>query len=187
MADLPRNIREFIVRDLIYIIGGASVITSFLYSFDRLPNQDTPVALYLLGAGFSYVLGSTLQDLFSIVRLVTTANYKKPNKIVKWAYQRFCNEEWKETQTQNLTEDIKSDTSPKRDDLEQAYSERAIAGVILAATMGPCAFISSLIVFVRWLCSCSSSVFDIALSVILLALSSGLILLNWIRIAQLSR
>jgi hypothetical protein len=67
MGELPRNVREFIVRDLIYIAGGGLVIVSFLYRFDRLPDQDTPLAFYLLGAGAAYVVGSALQDIFSIV------------------------------------------------------------------------------------------------------------------------
>lgn len=70
MPDLPENVREFIIRDLIYIIGGGMVIGSFLYRFDRLPGQDTPVAFYVFGAGIAYVVGNALQEFFCIIGLV---------------------------------------------------------------------------------------------------------------------
>jgi len=93
-VELPKNIRQFIVRDLVFLTGGGSVLTSFLYCFDRLPRKETPVAFYLLGAGVAYVIGCALQDLFSIARIVTTGPVPRPGKFLQFIYRSFTGEEW---------------------------------------------------------------------------------------------
>ena len=158
---------------------------SFLYCFDRLPNKDTPVAFYLLGAGVSYVLGCSLQDLFSIARLVTTAKYPKPNRWVCWMYLRFNNENWKDVPEFNSSELRPTFRELMKDDLRRAHYERAISGLILAATMGPCMLVSSLLIFWRWFSSCSG--FDLAIAVTSLFLSIALFALSWLRAAQVTR
>jgi hypothetical protein len=57
ISDLPKSIRDFLARDLIQIVGGGTVLTSFLYSSNRLPIDDIPFAFTLLGIGLSYVIG----------------------------------------------------------------------------------------------------------------------------------
>ncbi len=185
MGELPRNVREFIVRDLIYVVGGGIVLTSFLYRFDRLPDQDTPLAFYLLGAGVAYVLGSSLQDLFSILRLVTTAKYPKPNRLVRWMHRRFTAEEWKDLPELDSSEIRSAIRKVLKDDLCRTHYERTISGMILAATMGPCTLVSGLLVSWRWLAS--SSGFDLAVAVTSLVLSVGLFALTWLRAAQVTR
>ena len=88
-SELPKSIREFLIRDLIYIVGGGCVLISFLYRFDKLPDERTPIAFYLLGVGIAYVIGSTVQDLFSIACLVTTGPVVKPGKFIRFIYHRF--------------------------------------------------------------------------------------------------
>jgi len=55
MNELVKALKNFIVRDIIYIIGGASVILSFLYLFKKIGiiTKDTPAAIYLLIAGIA--------------------------------------------------------------------------------------------------------------------------------------
>ena len=185
MGELPKNVREFIFRDIIYIVGGGIVLISFLYRFDCLPNQNTPVVFYLLGAGLSYVIGLSIQDLFSIARLVTTAKYEKPNRLVRCMYRRFYNEKWKDLPELNSNEVLPAVRKLLRNDLRRAHYERMISGLILASTMGPCMLISSLLIFWKWSVSCSG--FDFAVFVTSLVLSIGLFALAWLRAANVTR
>ena len=186
MGELPKNIREFIVRDLIYVVGGGVVLTSFLYRFDRLPDGDTPVAFYLLGAGIAYVVCNVLQDVFSIFRLVTTAPVFKLGKSWRWIYRRFTNEAWKEIDNFNPGQTRRAIRSLRRKDPGYAADyERVISGLILAATMAPCTLMSALLVL--WKCLVCPNQFDVCLFAALLALSVGLFVLARLRAARMAR
>jgi hypothetical protein len=186
MGELPRNVREFIVRDLIYIVGGGMVLASFLYRFDRLPDKDTPLAFYLLGAGIAYVVGNALQDIVSIFRLVTTAPVLKLGRPWRWIYRQFTNEDWKDINTFDRVQTQRAVRSLRKKD--QGYAagyERLISGVILAATMAPCTFVSSLLVWSRWWAWRNR--FDLWLGGFSLILSLGVFVLARMRAAQMAR
>lgn len=186
MGELPRNVREFIVRDLIYVVGGGTVLTSFLYRFDRLPDKDTPLAFYLLGAGIAYVIGNALQDVFSILGLVTTAPVFRLGKRWKCIYQRFTNEKWRDLDNTSPDKTRWAIRRLRREDRCYAADyERLISGVILAATMAPCTFVSSLLVWSR--CWVWRNRFGLWLGVFSLALSLGVFVLARIRAAQMAR
>lgn len=94
MIEFPKDVREFIARDLVFLVGGSCVVGSFLYRFYKPPDQDTPIIYYLLAAGVAYVIGYALQDGFSVLRIVTTATVKKPGDLQKWLYKRFTGDDW---------------------------------------------------------------------------------------------
>ncbi|MHC4169625.1 MAG: RING finger protein [Planctomycetota bacterium] len=186
MFELPRNVREFVVRDIIYIIGGGSVIVSFLYCFDRLPNEGTPVAFYFLGAGIAYVVGCAIQDLFSIIRLVTTGPVERPGGFIRRVYRRFTGEEWlelKDFDPGQVRQALRSVL--KNDEVRAARYERAISGMILATTMAPCTFLSGSLILLRTICS--PSAFDFAVAAAALLLSLGLFVLAWLKAVQITR
>jgi len=185
MEKLPRNISDFIVRDLSYIVGGGIVLASFLYRFDRLPDKDTPLAFYVLAAGLAYVVGNTLQDVFSILRLVSTAHVTKLWRPLKWCYERFTAEKWNDIESFDPSK-VRQALRSKKDN-NQAWAasyERSISGLILAATMTPCALISSVIIWSQWY-MCQNE-FDFWLAVTSLVLSVGLFALARIRAAQVT-
>ena len=185
-VELPKSVREFLVRDLIYIIGGGCILVSFLYRFDRLPGERTPVAFYLLGTGVAYVLGCAAQDLFSIARFVTTGPVVKPGRFIRYIYRRFTGEQWGELKGFEPSEVRQAIRSVlKEDEARAAHYERAIGGMILATTMAPCTLICSGLVFWRALASCSG--FDFALAGASLALSVGLFVLAWLKASQVTQ
>jgi len=185
MAELPKNLREFLARDLIYIVGGSSVIVSFLYRFDRIPDSSTPIAFYMLGAGLGYVVGYALQDLFSILRLVTTAQVTKPNRLLRWAYARFAGEPWEELPPLKSNEIGPGLRRFLNDDFTRARYERSITHMMVGTTIGPCILLSSFLIFWRWLVGRSQ--FDLVLSIVSLVLSVVLFLLSWIKAMQVTR
>ncbi len=186
MGELPRNVREFIVRDLVYIVGGGMVIVSLLYRFYRLPDKDTPLALYLLGSGIAYVIGNVVQDVFSISGLVTTANVRKLGAIGKWLYRRFYIREWEdigkfdETEAQRAIRELQ-----EKSRVYAANYERAVSGLILASTMAPCTLISSLFIWSQWRVCRNQS--DFWLGLMSLLLSGGLFALVRLRAANVTQ
>lgn len=62
MNELVKALKNFIVRDIIYILGGASVIISFLYLFGKIDiiRKETPTVIFLFIAGIGYVIGYSI-------------------------------------------------------------------------------------------------------------------------------
>jgi hypothetical protein len=185
ISDLPKSIRDFLGRDLIYIVGGGTVITSFLYSFNRLPIDDIPLAFTLLGIGLSYVIGYAIQDLFSILRIVTTAQVPKPNRFLKWAYNRFENRSWEELPECNFNDVGQALESFLNNDRSKSHYERTISLLMLGATIGPCMSIAFIFIFVRW-CLCPNS-FDFVLFILSLLFGCVLVILCWLKAMQITR
>ena len=185
ISDLPKSVRDFLTRDLVYIVGGGTVLTSFLYSSNRLPNGDIPVAFTLLGIGLSYVIGYAIQDLFSISRIVTTAQVPKPNRFLKWAYERFENRPWEDLPECSFDDVDHAVQSFLDNDLYRAHYERTISHLMLGATIGPCMLIAALFVFVRW--CYHRNLFDFVLFALSLLLGCGLVILCWLKAIQIAR
>ncbi|MCG7946622.1 MAG: hypothetical protein N0C84_09820 [Candidatus Thiodiazotropha taylori] len=86
------TIKDFIYRDIFYVIGGVSVLLSITLAFDIPLVYEGWSGLYL--AVFGYVVGYVLQEIISIVGLTTTA-YQQPNKLIRWFGFRFApSEDW---------------------------------------------------------------------------------------------
>jgi hypothetical protein len=185
ISDLPKSIRDFLARDLAYVVGGGTVLTSFFYSFNRLPTGEIPVAFTLLGIGLSYVIGYAIQDLFSISRIVTTAQVPNPNRFLKWAYKRFENRPWKDLPECSFDDAGHAIQSFLNNDLSRSLYERTISFLILGATNGPCMFVASLFVFVRW--CLNPNFFDFVLIVLSLLLGCGLVILCWLKAMEMTR
>lgn len=185
ISNLPKSVRDFLTRDLVYTIGGGTVLTSFLYSSNRLPISNIPLAFTLLGIGLSYVIGYAIQDLFSISRIVTTAQVPKPNPFLKWVYKRFENKPWEDLPECNFNDVGHAVQSFLDNDFLRAQYERIISHLILGSTIGPCLFIAALFVFVR--CCFHPNFFDFVLFALSLLLGCGLVILCWLKAIQITR
>lgn len=165
MNELLKAFKHFITRDIIFIIGGAIVIISILYSFDKLPQSDLNIAYYLLGAGISYIIGYTLQDISCLFPGFTTKPRSSPNKLQKWLYKRFCRIKWTTPKKNNkdyfeIPEKIKNERM-------LAEFDRVINLMLIGTVTCPCFFISFIFLFFRWKCNCNktNSGFDLLLFV----------------------
>lgn len=160
MNELVKAIKQFIYRDVLFILGGSSVLSTALYFLidldpkclafkDILTTKGIPTAVYILGAGFAFVVGYAVQDFFSVVGLVTTADRFSPNCLVKCMYERFVRTDW-----QDLPEFDPEDVTRKIDTIkcEQARVrlERIIALMQIGTTVGPCFLVSAVFLVLRW-------------------------------------
>ncbi len=85
-------LKDFIYRDLFYVVGGTSVLLSTTFAFDIPINYEGWIGVYL--AIFGYVVGYALQEIVSIMG-ITTTTYPKSYNLVKWFGRRFApSEDW---------------------------------------------------------------------------------------------
>lgn len=84
---------KFIYRDMLYVIGGVTVLLAIQYSFDGPTiSSNTPTLIYI---GFvAYVIGYALQELLSIVGLVTTGYRKLKPYQLRIAEKFAPDEDW---------------------------------------------------------------------------------------------
>jgi len=184
LEHLPKSIRDFIGRDVVYVIAGGVLLSSVLYRFDCLPSRDTPLAFYILGIGLAYVVGFALQDLFSIIGLVTTAQVTKPCRLQIWLYERFEKKPWKQlavTEFENVGSAL---NKYLKSEIARAHYERTITHMIVGASVGPCMLISSSMILWRW-CVHHHQI-DLTVSIMSFILSIGLILLSWVKAMQIT-
>ena len=92
MTDLVSLFRNFVYRDLAFILGGSIVVVSILHAFDislhRL--QDQPYTLFLLTV-LAYVVGYTIQELVALLpwRPTFTGYVLRPGRLSLFLYWRF--------------------------------------------------------------------------------------------------
>jgi hypothetical protein len=104
MADLVSLFRNFIYRDLAFILGGSIVLLSILYTLQSCipPNFYSPLNqaympyILFLFTVLAYVVGYTVQDFGAVlVGLTFTGYVLEPNPFWKRLYHCFTGYEWK--------------------------------------------------------------------------------------------
>jgi len=214
MDELVKAVRHFIMRDVIFVLGGSVILISFVYLFHALGHatpdlEKIPNVLYLLGAGFAYFIGYVIQDLFCLTPLLTV-NYPEPNRLIRFLYHQHERKPW---------EPIKDDDFDRLDaqllilgtgnEYLRANLERIISLKQIGTTMVPCCLVSDVFILVtaavdtirlipeimKCIPPCnvlgtlatSNLALDIALFFGLLFMVVALYILTWIKIAQARR
>lgn len=181
MDELIKALGRFVARDLVFIVGGSSVILTTVYAFGRLSAVDLPVPYYLLGAGFSYVLGYAIQELFGLTPILTMADYFQPGGFVRFLYQQFTGDPWQDIPKFDPYEvDV---TIRTRESAGLAFLERLVSLRQVGSTMGSCALVSAVPLFLRAF-SKEGAPFDLFLAVAAAVLGIGLVCLSWVKAAQ---
>ena len=182
MGELVKAFEKFIMRDLSYVTGGATVIMSFLHSFDRLPGTSTSTVWYFLGVAFAYVVGYTIQDALGVCRIIRMKARHAPNRLAIWLYERYDREH---PRTFDEAEYDKGKCwlytyAPQRfkDDHERIEGLKQVG-----FTVGPCFVISGIILLLKRCCSAMDT-FDLTMSCALLVIGTLLILLGWLKVTQ---
>lgn len=180
MDELFKALRRFITRELIYIIGGGSVVASFLYAFDRVPSPHDHVVLYLLIAGISYVVGYVLQDAFCLLPVLPTAAPHRLNCYQQTLYRWYTREQW-----QNIpdTTDFEQAEETLKDERQIAWLERITSLQQVCTTVGSCWFVSGGFLSGRWWFM-SRSGFDLTLTMAALSMAVVLAHLAWVKAGQ---
>lgn len=180
MDSFVKAVEKFLTRDLLYILGGGSLIFSILYYFNIALPEKLESYQIIFGAGIAYVLGYIIQEIISLTPILTTSHFK-PNRFVRWLYKRFSNNDLsKDLNMTNL--EAFFTIYPSLSDRQIEQIERTITLKHVGSTMGANWLVSSLFTLLKALESYSS--FDIFMAIGLLLLSLFLIFLSWIKGAQ---
>lgn len=181
MDALVKALEKFIMRDLAFIVGGSSIMMSFLFVYGRLPTASMPVIFYLLGAAFAYAIGWAIQDSLTFPRLTRTKAGHNPTWLGKRLYSLFdrkcaipVDSKKYEAAKRWLYE-----SAPQRfrDDHERTESLKQVG-----MTLGPCFVISGMILFGKnWLLLID---FEQSVTVTVLLLGLLLWLLGWLKVTQ---
>jgi len=180
MDELFKALRRFITRDLIYLVGGGSVVASFLYTFDRVPSPNDHVVLYLLIAGISYVVGYALQDASCLLPILPTAAPRRLNCYQRALYRWYTREQWQDIPD---TTDFEQAEEGLKDERQIAWLERVTSLQQLSTIVGPCWFVSAWLVGVAWWLR-GRSCFDLTLTLAALTMAVVLGHLAWVKAGQ---
>ncbi len=181
MSELIKAFEKFLMRDLSFVTGGGAVILSFLYVFNRLPRESTPIVWYVPGVAFAYVLGYAIQDALGLCRIIRMKAGHAPNKFAGWLYKcydRTSPQPFDKKQYDNGKLWLYT-SAPQRfkDDHERTEGLKQVAFAV-----GPCLLISGIVILAR---NCSTALpFDRAVSIVLLAVGAVLYILGWLKVTQ---
>jgi hypothetical protein len=145
---LLKPLRNFLQRDMIYILGGFSVLVSALVAFDSAEGvfKQNSLGAWLIIIGASYVIGFTAQELFCLVGFTTTSALFKPRPIDQFFYERYMREKWKDPKNfDQYAVSVKISQAPLTDQTMNDL-ERIVCLLLLTATLGSCATLSGLII-----------------------------------------
>ena len=179
------TLKDFIYRDLFYVVGGISVLLSATFAFDIPITYKGWTGVYITLLG--YVVGYTLQEIVSIIGLVTTS-YKQPNAFIKWIGKRFSPSEcW-----ESLPPVEKLDLAELRNCLDKHCNEscksrinRTINLKQVGSSMGSSLLITTIILILAAIKHpCDHWYIPLAAASLLLTLF--LIIINWIKQTQQS-
>lgn len=186
-GELIRALRYFITRDIMYLVGGASVGITLLHVSGQPLTTDYPTAIWLWAAGVAYGVGYAIQEILSLSRILTTAPVLKPKWLVKWLYGRFTRADWR------CVDPSAWQTKRKRFEekaFERTYAQfqRIIGLKHIGSTLGANWLMCGIILVVYAATNNKMHFdwvdFDWVLALATLFLSVGLIAMAWVKGAQ---
>jgi len=168
MSKLVKSIRNFIVRDITYIIGGASVILGFLYVWGKIDvskksininiiPESANIIFYIIGIGLAYAIGYCFQEIFSLLHIVRTADYFRPRFSLRWLYRCLIGEKWEDVfpdiqkgrrRRWDVTKRLRRANiiiNEKASQDDKIHREWMASFIMICTTLGPCALITGLL------------------------------------------
>jgi hypothetical protein len=178
METLVKLIGKFFGRDFLYILGGTSIILSFLYLFDIIPNKQFKNYELFFIISVGYVVGYLNQEFYSLTTLIKS---HKPNKIsgrCKWVFKRFTHRNFNEEILIGIPpidfHDI-SKTNERYDEIQRVIFHKHVG-----ITMGSSAMTCALILLFKL--SYPFDRFNLTLVITCLFMSLILIAIGWIKL-----
>jgi len=181
---LVKALTKFFLRDLVYILGGGSIILSLLYVYGKLPAGNLGIITYFIGIGLSYAIGYAVQDVLTLLRLVRTKAGVSPNKFAAYLY-RFFERRPLDFQTviNQQYEDAKRWLYKEAPERFRIDHERTESLKQIGTVLGPCFALAGIVVLFGG--SIKTNVpFNVALGVGAILLGIALWCLGWVKVTQ---
>ena len=182
IGELVKALQHFLTRDIMYLVGGASVGVTLLHVSGQSPTIDYPTAIWLWAAGAAYGIGYSVQELVSHTRILTTAPVLEPGRLVKRLYKNFTRTDWisiDQSQWQTKQRVFEERAS------ERSYSQyqRIIGLKHVASTLGANWFVCGIILAVYAIYK-DNFLYDWILALAVSLISVGLMAQGWVKGAQ---
>ena len=168
MNKLAKSIRNFLIRDIVYILGGSAVILSFLHVWGKIDvskktininiiPESANIIFYVIGIGLAYAVGYCLQEVFSLLHIVKTSHYFKPGFPLRWLYRCLEGERWADVfpdipkgrhRRWDVTKRLRQANlviNEKASQDDKTHREWTTSFIMICTTLGPCALISGLL------------------------------------------
>ena len=190
MTDLVSLFRNFVYRDLAFILGGSIVVVSILHAFDislhRL--QDQPYTLFLLTV-LAYVVGYTIQELVALLpwRPTFTGYVLRPGRLSLFLYWRFTCLGWQPLTFARSGEEVLRFVirmnrlvipEPTLRELERIRSLK-----VFSMCVGGCSILGALIWLAKGIAN-PSGVIDWIAVILLLIFGTASVCLGWVKALQ---
>jgi hypothetical protein len=192
MDGLVLLFRNFIYRDLAFILGGSIVILTIVQIylgtiFDSVPCQPYFLLLFTV---LAYVVGYTVQDFGAVLLpwLIFTGYVLQPHSFWQRPYRRFTGSASWRPLTFASTPDGALQFAMHMDRLNISEAtlrdlDRILSLKVISMCVGGCSILSAIIFFVTWVYNRFASI-DLILAILLLALGLALICLGWVKALQ---
>ena len=180
MNSVIKALQQFLTRDLLYVLGGSSILLSIGWYFGLAVPEKSNNAILFFVIGIAYVIGYLIQELVSLTPILTTSHFE-PNKFISWLYQKFTNHELV------LSEKMTNNTAfvelySQMEDRQIQQIERTITLKHIGSTIGSNWLISSIFIVLK-----AMETKENLHTFVAIAISSAsvfLLILAWIKGAQ---
>jgi hypothetical protein len=191
MTEFVTLFRQFLYRDLAFILGGFIVFGSLAYAFrgsvdwptlwQKFPPGSGVLGTILIAAA-AYVIGYAVQDVGGVLH-VTSTSWFEPGPFRRLLYRcftRFC---WKDVRYPNdreFTFEICLGRLDIHEPIIQSL-ERIRSLKVISMCVGGCLAVSAVIFLVQLVCDRSSVAIDVVIFVLSAFFAFCLICLGWIK------
>ncbi len=175
MGDIFRAFEKFLFRDLSFLLGGSVLLYSIICRFDHLTLRELYAYEYFIWAGISYTIGYSVQDLFTLLRIVRTKADLPPSWIGRRLYYRFEHKYPTQQINSNTYKKAKQWLYEKAPERFRYDYERIESLKQVGTAVGPCFFLAGLLLI-------SHCMLWIAIGLAVLGII--LILLGWLKVTQ---
>jgi hypothetical protein len=194
MNDLVSLFRNFIYRDLAFILGGSIVVLSISYAVQiylgiglEWPEEPYVLVLFVV---LAYVVGYSVQDFGAVLFpwLIFTGYVLEPNRFWQYLYRRFTSSaSWRPLTFAHTPEEANQFTiHMDRLNIPETTLrdvERIRSLKVISMCVGGCSVLSALIFVGTWVYNHFASI-DLIPVILLLALGLALICLGWVKALQ---
>jgi len=181
MDEIVKTLKIFLTRDIIFIVGGSTVIGISYYSLrSTVALSSTSPAICFVILGLGHFTGFALLSLGNFVRVVNVMDLREPGPFVLFLYRRFTKKStWYEPDST-----VDGRFAQYADERTQAEIDRINSLKQIAATMGSCAIAVCVILLTKCILQHSYQLPDTAIVVSFTCLAIVFAPLSYIMGAQ---
>jgi hypothetical protein len=191
MDSLAMALRRFLLRDLVYVVGGSIVLLAIARQQSWLARDSLallPTWIVWVGVGLAYVVGHVSQDVFCVLRIVRTAPHPRPNVWLRLIIRGLERRPWQRialSVNHLYARERRLLEAPGSDDVRDSY-ERLVGLMMMGTSVGPSCLVAAACLGYRWYRAGCSNV-DGWLAGVAMAVGWILVLLSRAKAAQMAR